>query len=276
MSAHKQVEAGIGEAMNLHLKPSYNYYADQSTYYIHGIGVENCYRLADAGIYSVKELAFLKDLDNLSGNTKIPMKMLKTLQLKALSILTGEIYQINHFEFPEKAIFFDIETEPGGGKIWMIGCLIKNMPFQFYADTWIEEYGIIRNFLDLVYYYDDYPLVSYSGTNFDLRFLEEALESYGEGIDLWHRHIDLCMLLKQCFIFPTKGYGLKNVGKSLGYQFINPDLNGLTVANLYEEHIETGKKLDNNIYTYNLDDVRVLSYIVKKLKSGIYGMRLVE
>jgi predicted RecB family nuclease len=266
MSAHKQVEASTDEVVNINLKPSYTYYADQSTYYLNGIGIENCNKLADAECYSVGQLAWHLNLETLSKTSRIPLKMLKTFQLRALSMLTGEIYHVSSFRFPEKVIYFDIETEQGGGRIWLIGCLINEIPFQFYGDTWIDEYGVIMNFLDLVYYYSDYPLVSYSGTNFDLRFLEEALESYGEKVDLWHRHIDLCNLLKQCFIFPTRSYGLKSIGKALGYKFANPELNGLTAANLYEEHIETGNILNNSVYTYNLDDVRSLQYIVKKLR----------
>ena len=266
MSEPNQVELNISDMLKPPFKPSGGYHASQSTFYLHGIGVENCNKLADAGVHSIGELAWHGDLVKISETSGISLDLLKTFQKKAYSVLRGEIYQIKDFKFPDKAIYFDLETEPGGGRIWLIGCLIKDMPFQFYADTWIEEYGIIRNFLDLVYYYDDYPLVSYSGTNFDLRFLEEALASYGERVDLRYRHIDLCTLLKRCFIFPTRGYGLKSVGSALGYKFVNPELNGLKVANLYESHIETGKSLSHNVYTYNMDDVRVLQFIVKTLK----------
>jgi len=92
----------------------------------------------------------LGDLVKISETSGISFELLKIFQKKAYSILRDEIYQIKDFKFPDKAIYFDLETEPGGGRIWLIGCLIKDMPFQFYADTWIEEYGIIRNFLDLV------------------------------------------------------------------------------------------------------------------------------
>ena len=266
LSGPKQVELNVGDLLRKPLKSSGGYLADQSTYYLHGIGVENCNKLADAGVHSIGELACHGDLVKISETSGISFDLLKTLQKKASSILREEIYQIGDFSFPGKVIYFDLETEPGGGRIWLIGCLINDMPFQFYADTWLEEYGIIRNFLDLVSYYDDYPLVSYSGTNFDLRFLEEALLSYGEKVDLWHRHIDLCTLLKRCFIFPTKGYSLKSVGKVLGYEFVNAELNGLKVSNLYEKHIETGNSLSHNVYTYNMEDVRVLQFIVRTLK----------
>lgn len=81
------------------------------------------------------------------------------------------------------------------------------------------------------------------------------------------RHLDLCKTVRRCFIFPTQGYGLKEIGILLGYVFKNPNLDGLRVVELYEEHLQTGQPLDKRVLEYNQDDVEVLPYIVKTMRS---------
>ena len=74
-------------------------------------------------------------------------------------------------------------------------------------------------------------------------------------------HVDLNLKIWRCFIFPTRGYGLKTIGSYLGYPFRNPRLDGLIVSSQYQSYIESGDALDSRVFDYNEDDVKALPFI---------------
>ena len=181
-------------------------------------------------------------------------------------MLNNETYKIAPLELPsEKLIYLDIETEPFGGRIWLIGIQIDGQFSQLYADDWGQEEEILEKFLDTIRGKPGHTLVSYSGTNFDLRNLEAATGRPGFSPILSRfPHVDLCSRLRRCFIFPNQSYGLKDLGTFLGYPFRNPDLNGLEVALLYQNHVEKGVPLDPKVFEYNEDDVKALPYLIER------------
>lgn len=57
---------------------------------------------------------------------------------------------------------------------------------------------------------------SYSGTGFDLRVILSAARRLGldPSALLGFPHVDLCSLLRRCFIFPHHSYALKEIGST--------------------------------------------------------------
>jgi predicted RecB family nuclease len=240
----------------------------QSTYYIHGVGPSSTWKLAMCDIQTVGELADHSDLPKLSKESSISQRLLKKLQLRARSIVNRETIQTAPFQPPVDPIYYDIETDLKCGRVWLIALLTNGELIQFYADSWNQEKEILEQFMATINELPNHILVSYSGTRFDSRVLTNALKrnKLPHGPFKAKPEIDLCTQLRRSHIFPTRGYGLKELGAYLGYPFRNPGLDGRAVAEHYHRHVEEGIELDPRVLEYNRDDVKVLEYICDQLR----------
>jgi uncharacterized protein YprB with RNaseH-like and TPR domain len=108
--------------------------------------------------------------------------------------------------------------------------------------------------------------VSYSGTGFDFRVTLNAMRRQGLDTSLLEEfpHVDLCTLLRRCFVFPHHSYALKELGTYLGYRFRRSELDGLRVALAYQRHVEYDIPLEAGILEYNEDDVRSIKHLIDR------------
>jgi predicted RecB family nuclease len=242
----------------------------QSTYHIHGVGPSSTWKLAMCDIQTIGELADHADLPRLSAESSISRRRLKKLQLRARSIVNGETIQTAPFQPPRNPIYYDIETDPRCERVWLIATLTHGELTQLYADGWIQEKTILEQFMATINDLPNHTLVSYSGTRFDSRVLMNAMKRH----KLPHQpfkakpEIDLCTQLRRSYIFPTRGYALKELATHLGYPFRNPGLDGRAVAENYHSHVEMGIELDPRVLEYNRDDVKALQFICENLPKG--------
>ena len=147
---------------------------------IHGIGPEGAKKFRECWITSLNQLIKHENLAELADRSKISLSTLKKYRLKAESFVNNEIYQIATFIIPdERIIYFDIETDINSGKIWLIGLEIDGKYTQFYADTWEQEEEILLKFVEVLKANPKVILVSFSGTNFDIRVLKSAMDRFG-------------------------------------------------------------------------------------------------
>jgi predicted RecB family nuclease len=239
----------------------------QSTYHIHGVGPSSTWKLAMCDIQTVGELADHADLPQLSKESSISRRRLKKLQLRARSIVNRETIQTAPFQPPGNPIYYDIETDLGCGRVWLIALLTHGEITQLYADCWDQEKEILERFMTAINDLPDHTLVSYSGTRFDSRVLTNAMKRNKLPHEPFKAkpEIDLCTQLRRSFIFPTRGYSLKELGAYLGYPFKNPGLDGRAVAEQYHRHVEEDIELDPRVLEYNRDDVKVLEHICDHL-----------
>ena len=175
--------------------------------------------------------------------------------------------QAEPFEFPgERLIYIDIETDPACRRVWLIGLLVDGWFTQLYANSWEEEKLILERFLGFLETHRGYSLVSYSGTGFDYRVTLNALRRHNLNTTFLEEypHIDLCTLLRRCFVFPYHSYALKELGAYLGYNFRQTELDGLKVSLAYMKHIEMGIPLDGSMLEYNEDDVRSVKHLIDR------------
>jgi len=241
----------------------------QSTYYIHGVGPSSTWKLAMCDIQTIGELADHADLHRLSRESRISQRLLRKLQLRARSIVNKETIQTAPFQPPGNPIYYDIETDLRCERVWLIALLIHGELIQLYADDWSQEKDILEQFTATIRGHPHHTLVSYSGTRFDSRVLLNAMKRNSLPRETFKAkpETDLCTQLRRTFIFPTRGYGLKELGAYLGYQFSNPSLDGRAVAEKYHRHVEEGVDLDPRVLEYNGDDVKSLEYICDQLRA---------
>jgi len=256
----KTAEESMGEAMTLR---------HQSPYHIHGVGPAYTWKLAMSNIHTIGDLLDCLDLPHLSEESHISQGLLTKAQLSTRSIVDNEIIQTAPFETPENPVYYDIETSLSCDKVWLIGLLIDGELHQLYADDWSEEKCILETFTDILQRFPENTLVSYSGTRFDSRALLNAMKRHKVNHEPFRlkAEVDLCTRIRRSFIFPTRGYGLKELGSYLGYPFGNPSLDGHRVAEQYERHVKDGVPLDPRVIEYNGDDVKVLPYICERLET---------
>jgi predicted RecB family nuclease len=234
---------------------------------IYGVGQRYSERLRDAGIYTIGDVAKIRDIEEFEDLLGISGKTLSKIRLRALSYVSGEVIQISAFEFPgDRLIYMDIETDDRCRRVWLIGLLVDGRFTQFYADSWDGEKDILERFLEFLDNHRGYTLVTYSGTGFDTRVTLGAARRL--GLDpttlLDYPHVDLCSLLRRCFIFPHSSYALKELGSHLAYGFRQTGLDGLRVAQAYQRHVESGLPLQDGVLEYNEDDVRVAHHLVNR------------
>jgi predicted RecB family nuclease len=235
----------------------------QSTYHIHGVGPSLTWKLAMCNIQTIGELANHTNLLKISKESSISQRLLKKLQLRARSIVNREMIQTTPFQLPGDPIYYDIETDLKCGRVWLIALLTNGVLTQFFADSWDQENEILKQFMATINNLPNHTLVSYSGTRFDSRVLTNAMKRNRLPHETFKAkpERDLCIQLRRSFIFPTRGYGLKELGAYLGYTFKNPSLDGRAVAEHYYRHVEEGIELDPRVLEYNRDDVKALEHI---------------
>ena len=238
---------------------------------IHGIGPEGVKKFRECGITSLNQLIEHENLAELAYRLKVSSSTLSKYKLKAESKLNNEIYQIAPFTIPdEKIIYLDIETDINNEKIWLIGLEIDGKYTQFYADTWDQEEEILLKFVKVLKANPKVTLLSFYGTNFDIRVLKNAMERFGMDTKelTSHLHIDLCTLIKRSFIVPNQSYALKDLGALFKYPFKHTHLDGFAAALKYLTHIEKGEPLEQEILEYGEDDVKVLPFLIETIKKG--------
>jgi len=254
MRREKQAEASAGEAVTLRLSP----------FHINGVGPSYTMKLAICGIETIGELLGFDNLEGLSQESTIPISALENMRVRARAMVENRAIQIRPFTLPKgDRLYLDIETTLQERIVWMIGFMADNRFQQLYADDYDDEKLILDVFSSLLEKHSDRVLVTWS--DFDRRVLCERMRHHRvyRGHLVGMINLDLRRKVRDSFVFPTRGYGLKSIGSFLGYPFKNTDLNGLKAAIEYQKHVETLNQLDNRFFKYNEDDVRVLPFIEK-------------
>ncbi|MGD0804607.1 MAG: ribonuclease H-like domain-containing protein [Candidatus Bathyarchaeia archaeon] len=234
---------------------------------IYGVGSRYSQALRGIGLETIGDVAGITDIDEFEELLGIPIAVLRKIRLRALSYVSGKILQTESIEFPgDRLIYIDIETDERCRKVWLIGLLVDGRFTQFYAEKWDDERHILERFLGFLGTHRGYTLVSYSGTGFDYRVTLKALNRLGLDSSTLEEfpHVDLCTMLRRCFIFPQSSYALKELGPYLSYGFKQSDLDGLQVARAYQRHVDYGAPLEPRFFEYNEDDVRAVQHLIER------------
>lgn len=239
---------------------------------LNGIGYDKIKILKKIGVNNFDDLLAFDTSQKLE-RVGVSTQYINKLKLYALSQIENKIYKLRPVSLPNNEIVhYDIETDltPSyrSKKVWSIAVHHNSNVQRFYADTWKHENKILKEFLEYLRALENPNLFCYSGAGFDKNVLVSAFERHDLDADYFINcnHFDLCTLLKQNFIMPIKSYGLKEVGKFLGYKFKNDDLDGLYVAMRYIQCQLTGEKLPRDIFHYIDDDVKAMDYIIKQIQ----------
>ena len=240
---------------------------------LHGIGYEKIQILNSIGVKTFDDLLSFDTSKKIDG-FGVSTQYINKIKLAALSQVENKIYRLRPISFPEgEIIHFDIETDLSLSyyekKVWSVAIHHNKKVKRFFAGTWEQEKKILKDFINYIQKIENPSLYCYSGVGFDKNILASALKRHALDSDYFLncKHYDLCNVVRQNYVMPVKSYGLKEIGKHLGYKFKNPHFDGLYVATQYIRSQKTGKKLPKEIFQYIDDDVKAMDYIIKQLQT---------
>lgn len=255
---------------------------------IHGVASIRHQQLSDLGIKDIRALAEA-DFRSLSLEWKelspwAPgISELNKMIIHAKSWLGLRPVYFGEYPLPvsDEVIILDLEYDPLSS-IWLVGLLIINNKdtecHQFFAEDASMEKEILVNLIDLLGRYNNHQILTWYGMGADIPQLRTAWQKYklptNKLVDLTERHIDLYQLTLNSCRFPLKSFGLKEVGKHLGFVRKLDDIDGLVALSMYNQYLGIPKKnkekrlsIKNDLLAYNREDLEATLFILNQLKS---------
>jgi len=237
---------------------------------IFGIGPVRYQKFKDAGIMTVDELfsAKTEDLCNyLSCGPNYASKIL----IRAKAVFEKKIIPLETMlSIDEDAAYLDIETDLRQDLVWLIGIYFKKSDklIQLVAHKPSQEKSILKEFLKKMKGFRG-KIYTFSGTKFDERVIKNRLEHHKMNNSNLPEFIDLATYIQRCFALPLKSYSLKSIASYFDYNYLHPDLSGMTVALEYLLNYQKtqDKKLMKKLLEYNEDDIRSLPWMMERLTS---------
>jgi Icc-related predicted phosphoesterase/uncharacterized protein YprB with RNaseH-like and TPR domain len=237
------------------------------------IGPERQRALAEMGITRAEQLFSAPD----EVFERIQFGPTGRARLEALQ--RNEAIWLRHLQLPQRMIYYDVETglQIGGDilapapppEVWMLAAydgiemrqwIVPDPDRKARADMYQE-------FLEFVKERPEHALVSWSGTRFDERAVEEGLMKWRRpAAATWPDlpKLDLLTTLRRCLALPLYSWSLKDVASWCGFDGYSGDIDGFEVGFRYEEYRRQGVTLPiEEIARYNLEDVQALAFVAE-------------
>jgi uncharacterized protein len=235
--------------------------------------------LREAGIMTIRDAAGI-DPERFAGkNRYLKRDLLERIVLQAQALLDKKHLVRRLIMLPSQPleIFFDIEGDPLRQVEYLFGFLVrKDGPghdeqyITMLAEKPEDEGKMWQEFLDwtvnlppefAVFHYGSYEMAR-------LNMLEAK---YGGSPALNYfreRMVDLNEVVKDCIVFPLYFYGIKDIGKYIGFEREGKISGGGESVAFYEEWLAKGnRKRLNDILIYNEEDVVATRYLKDWLAS---------
>ncbi len=223
--------------------------------------------LTNAGIVTVQDLARAKP-ERLAKMRGIGSISAERLVVQARSQATETVVPIAEARLPESPIelFYDIEGEPNLDMDYLHGLLIvehgkKPRYLAFLAERPEDEGEAFGRFVgevaEILKRHPTIPIYHYH--SYERTRVRKLFEQYPDQpitSDVLMGHfIDLHSVLKEAFVLPVEGYGLKPVSKWLGFKYRNPKSSATQSMLWYRLWLDTGRRqyLEDSVL-YNEDD----------------------
>lgn len=232
-------------------------------------------RLSDSGYTTVGSVALIDRPMQVARSLGISQDMMVHVVHTAQYRSAMVIKRREPRWLPGHPIYFDIETDLRWKKIWLIGVVDSKEKkfYKFYADTWDQEYDMLREFDQFLKVRQNRPLFYYSCNGFDVRITQGACARLGlvDHAIFAQPEQDMCYELRKSYYLPTANRKLKTMARFLGYDMSlegrDDYMDGKECAEHYERHALFREPLDPNVFVYNENDVWMLPFVQNRLAS---------
>jgi len=231
---------------------------------LYNIKTRTLAKLRALGVRTVEDAATM-DVDQIHElDRDLKRKTLVRAQLQAEALVEKTHFFRKHIELPEAAtdIFFDIESDPLRTNDYLFGFLVRDEAGERYeyqlAESPEKEPDMWSEFLLWAAKLPEDFAVYHFGT-FEKARLTALERRYGGSPDLdrlRERMIDLNEIVKDKVTLPLYFYGIKDIGRYIGFERDDTISGGGESVAVYEKWLETGdQKFMDDIIQYNRDDV---------------------
>ncbi len=221
-------------------------------------------KLRALGVRTVED-ATVMDVDEIHElDRDLKRKTLVRAQLQAEALVEQTHFFRKRVDLPETEIdiFFDIESDPLRANDYLFGFLVRDDGGERYeyhlAESPDKEPEMWRDFLLRTAKLSEDYAVYHFGT-FEKARLTALELRYGGSPDLdrfRERMIDLNEIVKDKVTLPLYFYGIKDIGRYIGFERDDTISGGGESVAVYEKWLETGnREFMDDILQYNKDDV---------------------
>lgn len=255
---------------------------------IHGIAYTRQKQLYELGIKDIHALA-MADAVNLSNEWRglfpfAPGELeIQKMIVHAKSWLERRpiYFGKQTFSIGNEFIIMDLEYDQNS-LIWLVGILIVKSEdvkcYQFFADSVKQEKDILTKMLVILHKYKNLPILTWYGLGADLPQLVKAWRKHTLPLqnlnELVEKHLDLYQLTMSSCRFPIKSFGLKEIGRHLGFVRKHEDIDGLVALNMYNQYLALPEKSKQNklsikrkLLEYNKEDLEATLHVLNQLKT---------
>ena len=158
--------------------------------------------------------------------------------------------------------------------IYLIGVLVvengKKEYIPYFADEIGDERAILTQFISLLKSKRDFVIYHYG--IYEKTHVKQMFVKYGIKDDFTGKMVDLNQILKNCAVFPTHSFGLKEVAKELGFSWSEQGMDGFLSIAHYLTYLRDGDKTEiQKIIKYNEEDCKATSVVKDFLDSLCKG-----
>ncbi len=243
---------------------------------INGIGEGRKKALQKAGYSTINEVS-KADPKLLAKYMGINVQQAQKIVLQALSVDTSKWFLVNKNDKNVKIFnrnyeyFFDVEK--AADENYLFGVLLKEKNkvtyryFLLLENEWKREW---ENFLNFVNVHPRAPIYHYDV--FDRNVMEKfaSMSSNRNVGRILKRFQDMYNLVKRHFVVPVRFYSLKDVAKSIGFNWRVENFNGYeAMKHLTEWKKSKDESLLQRIVKYNEDDCKALMVVKEKVSEMI-------
>ena len=197
-------------------------------------------------------------------------------ELKALAIREQKTFVISapDIEKNSEEIYIDFEGLPDEGWVYLIGIIIKkdgeeDEHHSFWADAKEDELQIFQKLFTILNSKPDIPIYHYG--SYESQALRKVSKKWpdifkGELLEVERRLVNVLAFLHSHVYPPTYGNGLKEVAAFIGFQWQNPELDGVRSVKWRKQwEIDKESSMKNSLVQYNIDDCLALAEVCKWL-----------
>ena len=247
---------------------------------IPGIGPAKREGLIGAGIRTVDDIEAAPEpvLTNIRG---VGINTARKFTTSAKAIVQGRpLRREKEVQVPtaQTEVFVDLEGTDSrigtsGPEVvnYLIGALIRSPDqpptyISFFASSFEDEERILREFFEWGASIEDAIFCHWH--NYERTHLQKMTDYYGltqgQVNSVMDRLVDLHPIATKAFAFPSYSEGLKDIAKSLGFNWRQDDVTALTSVALYFEYLDShgaNDEVRQKIVDYNEDDCRATMHV---------------
>ena len=241
---------------------------------LRGMSEQEISRQNSKGIFSVRQLSYTFRVRRKNKRAK-SQAFPRSFALQALAIRENKVHVHGNYSVPSSptSVYLDIEGHPDRGPYYLIGLVVVENGVEsrhsFWADCEEEQTTIFARLLDKLGQYSEYRLFHFG--NYEPKALRRIkvrlLEDQQAQVEaVLGRAVNVLSIINAHVYFPTYSCGLKDIGRSIGCNWSEPDASGLQSVvwrTAWERSQDESHKA--KLVQYNVEDCLALKAVVEFL-----------